>query len=394
MEAERTLALTTHRQPVSGSSVTGMASKTAARIEIARSAAAAGQHLRAWQELAERAAEPNVFYEPWQFLTALETVCEPLSLCLLYVYRGDRLIGFFPFSRHASYKGLPVRRYALVDHIHCFLNTPLVATEADGELCCAEVARWMAARRGPTLFEFRRISADFARLLTRHLQRASVAVAVLARHERAYFNLEQSSGRSFDGGPSNKALKELRRQQRRLAECGDLEYRELAPGEDPAPWIEAFLALEQGGWKGRERTALGCSDDERHYFRSIAREAHALGRLDLAGMFIDRRAIALSCKFRAAGGSFAFKIAFDERYARHSPGMLLELRCVDRARAEGSPRWIDSCAQPDHFMANRLWLDRREIVTLTATPGLYGRLVQRTAVRVKRIVSALRRRGR
>jgi hypothetical protein len=37
---------------------------------------------------------------------------------------------------------------------------------------------------------------------------------------------------------------------------------------------------------------------------------------------------------------------------------------------------MDSCADPEHFMVNRLWLDRRELVTMiTATPSTAGELI-------------------
>src|SRR6185436_15718227 len=93
------------------------------------------------------------------------------------------------------------------------------------------------------------------------------------------------------------------------------------------------------------------------------------GRLMMLGLRLAGRWIALKCNFLSGEGSFAFKIAYDEEYARFSPGTLLELENIRRFHAQPELRWMDSCADPDHFMANRLWLDRRGLADLVTTTG-------------------------
>jgi len=94
----------------------------------------------------------------------------------------------------------------------------------------------------------------------------------------------------------------------------------------------------------------------------VVAEAHRRGRLQLLALEVGSVTVAMKCNFLAAPGSFAFKIAYDERYAKYSPGLLLEvfntqhilLSCPQIA-------WMDSCADPGHFMIERLWPGRRQI---------------------------------
>jgi hypothetical protein len=52
---------------------------------------------------------------------------------------------------------------------------------------------------------------------------------------------------------------------------------------------------------------------------------------------------------------------------------------------------MDSCAEADHFMANRLWLDRREIATvLTATGRAAGELVVSSLPLLRRVAAGWR----
>src|SRR5262249_9708926 len=147
----------------------------------------------------------------------------------------------------------------------------------------------------------------------------------------------------------HKRLKEYRRQGRLLGERGKLERRVLTDARDLESWIESFLALEASGWKGREGTALASAAADAAFFREAARGAFAAGRLLMLGLFLDGRPVAMKCNFLAPPGSFSFKIAFDESFASHSPGVLLELANVEHFASARPARWMDSCAVRDHF---------------------------------------------
>jgi hypothetical protein len=103
------------------------------------------------------------------------------------------------------------------------------------------------------------------------------------------------------------------------------------------------------------------SPAERDYFRTIAAEAFRRGRLQMLGLRLSGRFIALKCNFLCPPGSFAFKIAYDEAYARFSPGVQLELDNVHLIHARPELEWMDSCAVPGHPMIERLWSERRTV---------------------------------
>jgi hypothetical protein len=78
---------------------------------------------------------------------------------------------------------------------------------------------------------------------------------------------------------------------------------------------------------------------------------------------VGEKTIAMLVNFLAYPGSFSFKIAYDEAYARYSPGILIEKANLQRL---GDPcfGWMDSCAVEDHPMINSLWRSRREMVRI------------------------------
>src|SRR5262249_19749962 len=143
----------------------------------------------------------------------------------------------------------------------------------------------------------------------------------------------------LEAAMSGGARKELRRQRRRLGELGKLESAVLEDGKDLESWVEQFLQLEASGWKGQHGTALAVHSNERNFFHAVARDAFARHRLMMLGLFLDGKPIALKCNLLMGDGAIAFKIAFDEQYARFSPGVQLALDNIALAHRRPGPRW-------------------------------------------------------
>lgn len=339
------------------------------------------EHLAAWEDLVEHALEPNPFYEPWMFLPAIETLAPGRKLALLLIYaegragRG-RLIGFVPLERLWHYRGLPLRVLRLLQHEHGYLCTPLVRIGHARE-CMAGFFQWIAEASGAALLELHGVSGEgpFHQALIHHLEQQSHVVCFSDRYTRALFRPRRSADGYLRTALPGKSRKEYRRLTRRLAEQGRLEYRFLDGRDDAEAWIQSLLELERRGWKGRAGTALASTRESRRFFESIAREAGRQGRLTMHGLYLNGRVLALSCKIRAGDGAFAFKIAFDEAFDQFSPGVLLELEHIVRMHHDARIRWMDSCAVSNHEMANRLWLDRRTMETVTVAAGRPGGLV-------------------
>src|SRR5439155_22768472 len=124
--------------------------------------------------------------------------------------------------------------------------------------------------------------------------------------------------------------------------------------------------------KGEQHTALAAETSHRGFFTAACRGAFARGQLMMLGLFLNDEPLAMKCNFTSGAGAFAFKIAFDERFARFSPGVQLELDNIEALHARPDLRWMDSCAIAQHFMINRLWRERRTVHHLLVSTGRRG----------------------
>ena len=311
-----------------------------------------------WRELAAAATEPNPFYEPWMLLPALRAFATRDRVEVTLAFRGDVLCGLFPVAYRRG-------RAELWRHPYCYLTAPLVrrGCERIAMRCWLDA---MAGRAALIRIEDMPASGRARMHLVDELNDRAWPALFTQAYTRAVLRRAGSPDEFLTRALAGKRRKEFRRQRTRLSELGTLTTDELAPGADPAPWIDQLLALESMGWKGRAGVA---SVADRAFLAEMAAGAAREGKLQMLALRLDGRPLALKLNLFAGEGAFAFKIAFDETYARFSPGVLLELDNVEHAHRLPALRWMDSCAAPNRFMINHLWPDRREMQTVFFATG-------------------------
>ncbi len=245
------------------------------------------------------------------------------------------------------------------------------------------------------------VSGDgpFDRALGEFIDQHGSRTFVDDRHTRALWLPRADAETYFQAALSRSGRQDLRRKRKRLAESGRLELRVLEHAGDVARWTQDFLELEKSGWKGLAGTALAANPVERQYFEDIVAAGFERGQVQMLGLFLDNKPIALKCNFLSGGGAYVFKPAYDEAYARFSPGALLELDNIKLCYGGKPVRWMDSCAASDAPMWNRLWLDRRPIQSLLISSGSFWgnvfvaslRLMKKASTFIKRVIRKFQR---
>jgi CelD/BcsL family acetyltransferase involved in cellulose biosynthesis len=319
----------------------------------------------AWDRLAEAASEPNPFAERWCLQSALHLLDPERHARLVMVRDGSDgpVIGIMPVAAATHYGRLPLRHVTGWAHPNHFLGSPLVRAGFESLFWSILLGWCDAVPWARTMLHVPRLAEDGP------LHCALVDVArvrggeaeVVHREERALLDSDLSPTDYWDAAVRPKKRKELRRQANRLAEQGEVRFRRWQAGEAIDPWIDAFLDLEAHGWKGRAGSALASHSDTEAWFRAILAGAAEAGRLDMRALDLDDRPLAMLINFVSPPGGFSFKTAFDEDYARFSPGVLLQqanLDLLDDARIQ----WVDSCAAPGHPMIDSVWRERRALL--------------------------------
>ncbi len=334
--------------------------------------------IAAWDDLARHASEPNAFNESWYLLPALDAFDTLHAVQLFTMWQGaafeSPMIALMPLASSGQYGRWPVPHLQNWLHHNAFLGTPLVRRNC-------ELAFWQAllpvldASPGRSLFfHINGMTSDgpVKTALVEHCTATGRNMGNVHHEYRALLEGTLSPAAYLETAVRGKKRKELRRQKNRLAEEGVLVFERYTDSAGLDEWISAFLALERSGWKGDNGSALDCSDQTRTLFRTALRGAAAQGRLERLDLRLDGRPLVMLVNFLSFPGSFSFKTAFDESYARFSPGVLLQIENLDLLNRTDID-WCDSCAAEGHPMIDSLWTGRRGIGRYSVAIGGHGR---------------------
>ncbi len=330
-----------------------------------------------WHRLVEMAAETNVFYEPEFLLPALRHLRGNGNVGVALVTAPPRvhpagepvLCGLFPLKIMRQFNGMPVRVAELWRHEHCFLTTPLIRRDVIGETW----ESFWSARNGGIggrrldWFSLPMTSGEGAvhSMWLDWSERNQIRTLVRRRYRRASL----SRAGSFEEFMSGQVPRKTRQESTRLRRKLEKEHGVTVVTSGEADAADALLQLELSGWKGREGTALSNHPQSREFIGQVISAMASAGRLQIHSFQIGARTIASKMNLTSGSQGFAFKIAYDEDFARYSPGMLLEVENIRQLHETGMIQSMDSCADPDHPMINHLWSGRRAIESAVFSCG-------------------------
>ncbi len=332
----------------------------------------------AWDELARNASEPNAFCESWYLLPALAQF-DPQRLTNLFVlWEGEvgqsRLLGLMPVSAERRYGRWPIPNVQNWLHPNAFLGSPLVRQGYEEAFWRALLVHLDSRPTGGLFLHLNGLAIGGAlqNALDTVAHQQDRRIALVYRTERAMLEGNSTPEAYYEAAVRAKKRKELRRQKNRLAEIGTLDFTRNDGSSGLDAWAEEFLALEKRGWKGANGSALDCADETRKLFHEALAGAAEQGRLELLDLRLDGAPLAMLVNFLCPPAGFSYKTAFDEDYARFSPGVLLQYENLSLLERD-EITYCDSCAVQGHPMIDSLWTGRRAIGRYSVAIGGVGR---------------------
>jgi CelD/BcsL family acetyltransferase involved in cellulose biosynthesis len=303
---------------------------------------------------------------------------------LVWSKTAPRLIGLFPARIE--------RRYGVLatltgwTHPYAPFGVPLVDRDEGEAAIGAFLDHVEAEPKLPKVTMLPLIARDgaFAASLARVLARRGGALAHFGAHARAL--LKPRDRATYLDHVASKKIKELRRQRRRLADSGALTHM-AASGPAAAVALTDFMTLEAAGWKGRAGGAARAHSATESFMREAVTALAAKGDARIDRLIHEGEPIAASITLRSGDAAWFWKIAYDESFARSSPGVQLTLDLTRDLLGDTALAQTDSCATADHPMIDHLWAERLPLTDLLIAPSAAS-LAQ---FRVARQLESLRR---
>jgi CelD/BcsL family acetyltransferase involved in cellulose biosynthesis len=340
-----------------------------------------------WRELGRRAIESNVFLEP-AFARAAVVHLRGNNVGALVVRAGSRLVGLLPGRVESLSAGRPVATFVAWTHPFAPLSAPLIEHESAEVVAAAMIEALPALPGSPRVALFPLIGEQgaVAGLIADRLARTGQTLCRLDSHQRAI--LVPSAGEPL-AAVSAKKLKEMRRQRRRLAERGTLAHTAITGASGIGAAISDYLALEAGGWKGRSGGAAAMRSASSRFLTEAVTGLAAEGKARIDLLMLDRKAVAATITLFSGGRAWFWKTAYDEAFARFSPGVQLALDLSETLGRDRSIALVDSCAVADHPMIDHLWGGKMDVADWLIPLGSRGSfMAELAAERLRRALIA------
>lgn len=319
----------------------------------------AARHMAAWRRLAAHAVEGNAFYEPAVALAALRHL-NPQARVLM-AFRNDELIGVWPVDWKRRRFVVPLPLLA-AEPAYAPLTTPLLDKDR-AEDAARSLLAWVRAS-GAHAFHIPKLSEKGGAGLA--LERAAHAlgmhIARINAHVRASI-----SGKA-DAELPKKSRHDLQRLRRRLGEQGEVTLTTARTPEDVRAALGEFLDLEKSGWKGKRGNPLGGTARDYGFIAEAAAGLAEQGGMRVVLLRMDGKPIAGGLVLSSAGRAFYFKTAYDETFARLSPGALITEDIARLLLDDPAISFVDSVADPGHPLMDRMWRGRLPIADWMIAP--------------------------
>jgi hypothetical protein len=321
----------------------------------------------AWDDLIARADAPNVFMQP----RVIRAAAPERQIVTLLAWQRDgshrQLAGFWAFSigkPHLSI--LPVVALcapAATEHV--YLSAPVIDRNCLDATLHAMLEAIAKAPDLPKIVALESMSGSgttYQALLRVLGERQSRSCRLEAKNRPLLMPGHDPSD-YMEKALSSASRKKLRQHRRRLREMGRLETVVAHTVADVQRGFEAFLTLEQSGWKGRNGTALLSKPDQANFGRTMVASLAQTGAASIYALELDGRPISVQVVLRAGHAAYTWKTAYDERLSDFSPGMLLFEDYSKAFLADSTIAFADSCAFDDTgYMA--AWRERKLVIDL------------------------------
>jgi len=358
-----------------------------------------------WNRLLERTPTDTVFLRHEWFRCWWEAYGRDRSLSVLLIREKGALIGISPLMiSRASFRGFPVRRIGFIENPETPRSDFIASRNPEGVI--DETIAFVTEQMTPwhiLVLNNIPVDSDTRGLLETICRKRGMPYLVLPALRSPYLRIE-TDWDSFYGKTTQRFKKRLRYNKNRLEKVGHISVENVGRINEHESVLRDLYAIGQRSWKNGIGRSISCNTENRVFFSELGRMAGEKGWLSLWLMKADGKPLAFEYHLQYKGRVHALRSEFDEAYAAHSPGAVLESHIV-RTIFEGGFREYDMGGSQDEYKKHWTPFIREQCNVVIFNRGMYpgflrfleGRFIpaarrSRGMIRLKEFMSARKKR--
>lgn len=318
----------------------------------------------AWDDLCTRTIEDNVYYTPRYARALIDNVEKDKKIAFAVVWNGARLVALLPFTRRRLRAPLLQPAGRAWKSKYSFSCMPVLDKDCAVEAASALLDVLSSVNAGEWIIPTVNVEGAACRAVTSALAGRLLPWSFAGHFRRAVLKCGDTFEQHMKDHVSAKRRKDIARNRRRLEQMGQIAHETYICGQGLRRAVAAFLELEARGWKGKQGTALACSERTRKFAIDAFEGDESQSPSCRADMLtLNGAPIAVGVIAFAGSTGFTVKCTYDEAYRSFSAGLLLEIEVIRSLLTENWTARLDSATSGTHVIDD-LWGDRIEVADL------------------------------
>ncbi len=305
-----------------------------------------------WSKLAMQEPFPEPFFQPYWISAFAETFHKATPISLLTVRHNGELAGILPMKRESRFFGkFPANTLRSLSGIHSSRFDFMCQPKRRDELTRAAWLQ-LKAEKSWDVFEAQHVPHD-GRLpgILKYAKEDGYLIAQWPSQRSPYLDFPPPGGDPFKNSPPRykSSRNRLKGYHKKLAQFGEPHLEVTNQFQEHL--FERFIALEKSGWKGKHGGAIGNNATATEFYRTAMSAASRQGHFRMYSLVLKNKPdqpIAMDMGLLINNRYYSPKIAYDESYAKCSPGILLGGMVLTDLASQGIDRFDFLGSQSRH----------------------------------------------
>ena len=294
-----------------------------------------------WTALCEEGASNEPFFRPEWFAAFVKNF--EAEIMLLTVRRDGKLRAVLPLMlKKGTLHGIPVRKLQAVFNLQT-QRFDLIHGADEGERQEIIKALWKEIKKQSNwdILEIRLVKKEsWLNELLAVAKSENYQTGVWQMDSAPFVTLPQSDDKEklikeYFKGLSKNRRQLLKKKRRYLEALGTVEL--VITRGYAAKLMQKYFDVEAQSWKGRGGTAVTCDKNALDLHDDFARAVAAKNALFIYELKLNNQTIAMYISIMYDKQTIGWKMSYDEKYARFSPGNLLFIEVLNNCMKNDSP---------------------------------------------------------
>lgn len=325
-----------------------------------------------WTQLATREPFPDPFLQPYWISAFARTFHKAAPISLLTVRYNGELAGILPMKQESKFfNTFPAKTLRSLSGVHSN-RFDFICQQEREDAVAAEAWRLLKSDKSWDVFEAQHVPFDGnLPSILRYAKQDGYLIAQWPSQRSPYLDLPSPGEDPFKNSPPKykSSRNRTKSYHKKLSQFGEIHLDVTTEFQEER--FQRFLELESSGWKGKHGGAIGNSAVTTEFYRQALSAASQHGHFRMYSLVLRDKPdfpVAMDMGLLVNNRYYSPKIAYDESYAKCSPGVLLGALTIADLAKQGVSRFDFLGAQSRH----------KSIWSLTVRPHYHCYIVRPT----------------